>query len=151
MFMNPTLYFDDLKVGETFTTGSKTISLEEIIAFAKEYDPQPMHTDVEAAKHSFFGTLVGSGLHTLTTTMRLVVDAKPFGETPLVGMQVDEVRLLSPLYPNSTLSASLEILELTPSSKGGRGYVRAKITTRSGDKELATQKWLMLMPNRPTK
>lgn len=143
---NPTLYFEDLKIGDVYTSGTKTLSLEEIIEFAKEFDPQPMHTDVEKAKESFFGQLVGSGWQTLSSTIGMLVDAKPFGETALIGMHVDEVRFIAPLLPDSTLQASMEITGLTPSSKGGRGYVDVFVTTTSNGKAILTQKWKMLIP-----
>ncbi len=65
------LYLDDLRVGQTFATGSRTLDEAAIKAFAREYDPQPFHLDAEAAKHTFFGGLVASGWHTAAITMRL--------------------------------------------------------------------------------
>ncbi|MFT7144102.1 MAG: acyl dehydratase [Alphaproteobacteria bacterium] len=141
-------FFNDLKVGEVYVSGTKKIKLDEVIAFATEFDPQPMHTDVEAAKEGFFGELIGSGWQTLSTTIRLMVDSKPFGETPLIGMQVDEVRFLSPLRPGATLQAFMEIIELQASKKPGRGYVLVKVTTKADDKEILTQKWRMLIPRK---
>lgn len=143
---NPTLYFEDLSVGSIYESGTKKLELDEIIEFAEEFDPQPMHTDVEKAKDSFFGQLIGSGWQTLSTTIRLLVDSKPFGETALIGMQVDEVRFIAPLIPGATLQAFMEIIELTPSSKGTRGYVSVKVTTKADGKEMLTQKWKMLIP-----
>src|SRR5690606_29128939 len=98
--MSHNLYFEDLNIGHHIRTGSYTVSAEEIISFATQYDPQPMHMDAEAAKHSIFGELVASGWHTLAITMRLMVLAKPLGDIPLVGLGGDEVRFLRPLRPN---------------------------------------------------
>tara|TARA_R110000868_G_scaffold411733_1_gene708247 strand:+ start:79125 stop:79562 length:438 start_codon:yes stop_codon:yes gene_type:complete len=140
--------FDDLKVGDIYPSGSKTLNLAEIISFAQEFDPQPMHTDVEAAKNSFFGELIGSGWQTLSSTIRLMVDSKPFGETPLIGMQVDDVRFLAPLKPGATLQAFMEIIGLEESKKPGRGYVNVQVTTKADGEVILTQKWRMLIPRK---
>jgi len=142
-------YFEDLSIGEIYKSGTKKLSLEEIITFAKEFDPQPMHTDASAAKEGFFGELIGSGWQSLATTIRLLVDSKPFGDVPLVGMHVDEVRFMAPLLPDSTLQAFMEIVELEKSSKAGRGYVHVKVTTKANGKDILSQKWKMLIPTKP--
>src|SRR5476649_2035849 len=80
-------YFEDVAVGERTRTGSYTFERNSIVEFARLYDPQPMHLDEEAAKASFFGRLVASGWQTLGVTMRLMVEAKPLGTTPLIGLQ----------------------------------------------------------------
>ena len=69
-------YFEDLTPGLKFRSGSQTLDAESIKAFARQYDPQPFHTDPVAAKDSFFGELVASGWHTMATTMRLIVDGE---------------------------------------------------------------------------
>ena len=69
-----TYYFDDLTVGSSIDLGSKTVSAEEILRFAREFDPQPFHIDPEAAQHSIFGGLIASGWHTCSIAMRLLVD-----------------------------------------------------------------------------
>src|SRR5688500_838849 len=75
------LYFDDLHVGQRFTSASHPIDAEQIQAFARQFDPQPFHVDVEAAKDSFFQELVASGWHTAAITMRLLVT----GGIPIAG------------------------------------------------------------------
>ena len=68
------LYFEDFAAGEVFELGSTTVSEAEIVAFAKEYDPQPFHVDRDAAERSMFGGIIASGWHTCALTMRLMVD-----------------------------------------------------------------------------
>ena len=142
------LLWDDLKIGQKFQSGELQLTKEQIITFAKTFDPQPMHTDEDAAKTSPFGALIGSGWHTLSTTIKLLAEAKPFGQTPLVGMEVDKVRFLSPLFPGATLKAQMEVTDLRPSRKEGRGYVRTKVTTTANGKPILTQEWLMMVPRR---
>lgn len=71
------LYLEDLHVGQTFTTGSVTVTTEAIKAFARDYDPQPFHLDEDAARDSLFGGLAASGWHTAALSMRLLVDGLP--------------------------------------------------------------------------
>ena len=70
------LFFDDLRVGQRFTSGKHTIDAEQIAAFARQFDPQPFHLDGEAAKEAFFGELVASGWHTAGVTMRGMVQSR---------------------------------------------------------------------------
>ncbi|MBI1363959.1 MAG: hypothetical protein GC134_08225 [Proteobacteria bacterium] len=142
-------FFEDLQLGATYTSATAMLNLEEQLDFARQWDPQPMHLDAEAAKLSPFGKLVGSGWHTLCTTIRLMVEAKPFGDTPLLGMQVDDIRFHKPLVAGMTLHAVGEIVGLKPSSKGGRGYVQFKVTTYADGDIIASQQWTMLVPGRP--
>lgn len=148
MTVYPTVSFDDLKVGQTFKTGTYKVTKDEIIAFAKQYDPQVFHTDEEAAKKTFFKGLVASGWHTLSLSMRLMVDAKPYGDTPLVGMGGDTLRFSAPVYPDDELHVEAEIKELRPSSKDNtRGYGLVELVTyANGEREVARQNWRMLIP-----
>ena len=142
------IYWDDLEVGQVYKSGTIVLGKDQLVEFAQTFDPQPMHTDEEKAKDSFFGQLVGSGWHTLSSTIRLLAEARPFGETPLIGMEVDKVRFLKPLLPNSELQAIMEVIDLRPSRKGGKGYVRVKVTTTANCEPILTQEWLMLMPRK---
>lgn len=147
--MTQNLYFEDLNLGHQIRTGSYTVSAEEIISFATQYDPQPMHMDAEAAKHSIFGELVASGWHTLAITMRLMVLAKPLGDIPLVGLGGDEVRFLRPLRPNDVVHVEAEITDKRPASKPGRGHVEVSLKTFANDQLILTEKWRTLVPMRP--
>lgn len=148
--MHKNLYFDDLTIGHKIRTDSYTVTAEEIITFAKQYDPQPMHTDAEAAKHSIFGELVASGWHTLAITMRLMVLAKPLGDLPLIGLGGDEVRFLRPLRPNDVVHVEAEISDKKPSSKPGRGHVEVSLKTFANNELILTEKWRTIVPMEPS-
>lgn len=115
-------YFDDFEVGRTIEIGTYTVTEEEILTFARQYDPQPFHIDAEAAKRSIYGGIISSGWMTCSVMMRLMV--KGFlGKAASMGSPgVDEIRWLKPVYPDDTLSVSITCLELRPSqSKPDRG------------------------------
>jgi acyl dehydratase len=123
-------YFEDLTPGLTFRTGTRTLDAASIVAFARDYDPQPFHTDAAAAKSSFFGELVASGWHTMATTMRLIVDGefKPAGG--VIGGGVDEFRWPIPVRPGDTLTVVSEVVESRPSkSRPEIGMVRVRHST----------------------
>lgn len=125
-----TLYFEDLKVGVVGEFGPRAITREEIIAFAREYDPQLFHMDDEAAKHSIYGGLIASGWHTMGITMRLVVDGFLGRAASLGSPGVEQLRWLKPVRPGDQLSVRVEILEVAPSrSKPDRGSIRQKWET----------------------
>ena len=125
------LFFDDLHVGQRFTSGKHEIDAEQIAAFARQFDPQPFHLDGEAAKHTFFGELVASGWHTAAVTMRLLVE----GGAPLAGGIIGagaEISWPSPARPGDVLHVESEILELRPSkSRPDNGIVTIRGETRN--------------------
>ena len=124
------LYLDDLHVGQTFTTGSVTVTTEAIKAFARDYDPQPFHLDEAAAGVSLFGGLAASGWHTAALSMRLLVDGLPFAGG-LIGVG-GETTWPRPTRPGDTLTVHVEVLEITPSkSRPDRGMVRTRNETRN--------------------
>lgn len=120
-------YLEDIAVGERRQLGKKTIGREEIVAFAREFDPQPFHLDEAAAARSHFGGLVASGWHTASVAMRLFVDGM-VGEIASMGSPgVDELRWLAPLRPGDTVSLQTEIVAVEPSrSRPDRGSVRVR-------------------------
>ena len=142
------ILWDDLDVGQIYKSGTIKLDKNQLIDFAQTFDPQPMHTNEEQAKDSFFGQLVGSGWHTLSSTIRLLAEAKPFGRTPLIGMEVDKVRFVKPLLPDAELQAIMEVISLRESRQKERGYVRVKVTTTANSEPILTQEWLMLMPRK---
>ncbi len=123
------LFLEDLTVGMTFTAGPRTVSEPEIIAFASDFDPQPFHLDHEAAKRTLFQGLAASGWHTAAITMRLLVDgAAPFGDGA-IGLSA-ELTWPRPTRPGDSLTATSEIIEITPSrSKPNQGIVTVRTTT----------------------
>ncbi len=127
------LYFEDFAPGQVLESGSHTVTLEEILAFARQFDPQPIHVDETAARRSPYGGIIASGWHTAALCMRMVVDSALVGETGSLGSPgVDELRWLRPVRPGDTLRVLIEVLEVRPSrSKPDRGLVRLRYTVRN--------------------
>ena len=121
-------YWDDFKAGESIALGSHTITEAEILAFARKYDPQPFHTDPEAARRSIFGGLIASGWHTCAILMRLGVEANQREEAAATGSPgLDSCRWLKPVRPGDTLSGRTEVLETWPSRSKPIGFVRRRV------------------------
>jgi acyl dehydratase len=127
-----THYWEDLTVGAKFESPSYAVEAEEIIEFARRYDPQPFHTDPEAAKGTIFGGLVASGWLTTAVTMRLLVGAGIDVAGGLIGLGVDELRWPKAVRPGDELRIACEVIEATASrSRTDRGTVRIRTTTRN--------------------
>ncbi|MES2185758.1 MAG: MaoC family dehydratase [Pseudomonadota bacterium] len=125
-------YFEDLAPGERWVSAPVEITAQDIMAFGRDYDPQPMHTDPEAAARGPFGGLIASGWHLAALMMRLSVQARSFGGTPIIGAGVDELRWLQPVRPGDTLTLERVFEQLVPPSRpGGRGTVRSRMTVRN--------------------
>lgn len=105
------LYHEDLEVGRPYLSAAKTVTAEEIIAFGRAYDPQPMHVDAEAARASIVGGLCASGYHICVIMMRLVCDAVLNRVASLGSPGVDEVKWLKPLRPGDQVRCSYRIQE----------------------------------------
>jgi acyl dehydratase len=145
------VYLDDVKVGDVFNGGPIAFSEADIIRFATEYDPQPMHVDPVSAAKGRFGGLIASGWHVAALVMRDFVETRPFGDTPLLGIRIDELQWLRPVRPGDTLSIRREIIAIERSkSKPDRGTVRMRMTATNQDGEVAMSfANLMQMPARP--
>ncbi len=130
-------YFEDFKVGETIELGSYTISEEEIIAFARQFDPQPFHIDTEKARHSLFGTLVASGWHTASIYMRLMVDGLLNDAAAQASPGLDRLSWLRPVQAGDTLTARLKVLDTRLSlSRSNTGIVRQLYEMLNQDQEV---------------
>lgn len=133
-------YFDDFKVGDRFTTATKTVTQDMIVEFAKVYDPQPFHMDPAAAKHSHFGGLIASGFQTLALGFRLIYDTGIFSAASMGSPGFDELRWLKPVRPGDTLRVEMEVTESRPSqSKPDRGVMRGayKYVNQNGEAVLS--------------
>ncbi len=123
----PELTFDDFEAGQVFELGSHEVTEEEILAFARQWDPQPFHVDPEAAEKSSFGGLIASGWHTGALWMRLYVDSLLGGAAGMGSPGIEELRWLAPVRPGDTLTGRLTVLETTPSQRRpDRGTVRIR-------------------------
>src|SRR5437868_4014678 len=122
-------YFEDLKVGDRFKSQTYNVSEEQIVAFAREFDPQPFHVDREVAKTTMFGGIFASGWHTAAITMRLFVQTLNFAEGA-IGLGVDELRWPNAVKPNDVLQIETEIADLRLSrSTPTHGIVRLRNVT----------------------
>ena len=119
-------YFEDYAEGAVFTVGAMRVSEAEIVDFARKYDPQPMHTDPEAAARGYFGGLIASGWHTGAMMMRLFADNFLSPASSVASPGLDELRWLKPVRPSDVLSLRVTILEARRSrSRPEQGVVRS--------------------------
>jgi acyl dehydratase len=122
----PELHFEDFKAGDVFELGTHAMTRERILSFAREFDPQPFHTDEAAAATSIYGGLIASGWHTCAVFMRLFVD-RLLGRCASLGSPgVDELRWLKPVRPGDVLRARYTVLVAEPHPRRpDRGTVRS--------------------------
>lgn len=125
-------YWDDIKAGDVVELGSRTMEKERMVGFAREFDPQPFHTDESAAKASIWGGLIASGWHTGSVLMRLFYEGFLKDTASLGSPGIDELRWLKPVRPGDTLFARLTVTESTASrSKPDRGIIRSVMEMRN--------------------
>ncbi len=103
------MYFEDFHIGFHFTTGSRLLTLEEIVTFARQYDPQPFHIDEAAAKTSLYGGIIASGFHTMTTAFALSLETGLWAKASMGSPGMEEVRWLKPVRPGDTLTVTAEV------------------------------------------
>lgn len=121
-----------MTVGETIDCGTTTVTREEILSFAREFDPLAMHADPGAVADSTFGGLIASGIHTFALTQPRVVECF-YGDSDLVAaMHIQDVRLPAPVRPGDTLHVELEILDKSV-AENGRGLVTTRRTATVDD------------------
>ncbi|MFH1602913.1 MAG: MaoC family dehydratase [Pseudomonadota bacterium] len=120
-------YWEDYSVGQVREGGSITISAEEIIEFARKYDPQPFHVDQEQAQRSAFGGLIASGWHTASICMRLLCDLYVLETASIGSPGIDELRWVKPVRPGDTLRLKATVIETRASnSRPDMGIVRSR-------------------------
>jgi acyl dehydratase len=129
--MSDLLYLEDLKVGQKFISPTHALDAAQIKAFAREFDPQPFHTDEAMAKNTFFGGLAASGWHTAAITMKLLAATKPGIAGGLIGAG-GEIAWPQPTRPDDVLQVTSEILDVKPSrSKPERGMAIMRSETKN--------------------
>lgn len=137
-FDGQVLYLEDLPVGERLELGSVVADEQEMLAFARRFDPQTFHVDPVAARETSFGGLIASGWHTGAMFARLYVDGLMGRVANLGGMGFDEVRFVAPVRPGDRLHAVAEVLEARPSErKPDRGTLTTRGTLTNDAGELA--------------
>ncbi|MFL6657662.1 MAG: MaoC family dehydratase [Massilia sp.] len=117
-------YFEDFFAGQEIPLGTRTVSEEEIIAFATQFDPQPFHVDHDAAAASVFGGVIASGWHTCSMMMRMVVDGLMASSSSMGSPGLDKVRWILPVRAGDTLTVSyLTTAVKASASRPDRGVV----------------------------
>jgi acyl dehydratase len=144
-------YLEDVSVGDRFPAGSVEVTEADSLAFARAYDPQPMHLDAEAAARTRFKGLIASGWHTAALVMSRVALARPLGDTEVLGMGVENLRWHLPVRPGDTLDVDMEVVSVAPSESNPRyGIVKFLITTRNQRGEtVMTHSPICWVPRRP--
>ena len=130
-------YFEDYVPGAVYEYGRIPVTEAEIVDFARRFDPQYIHVDLEQAVQGPFGGLIASGWHTAAMTMRLIVDNFLPKSASLGSPGIDELRWLRPVRPGDVLSVRLSVLDATRSrSKPDRGVVRTLCEVLNQDREV---------------
>ena len=145
-------FFEDFQVGETWESPPTVVTADEIVAFGREFDPQPMHIDEAQAAEGPFRTLIASGWHVTAISWREFHRAGGYGSTPVVGLGVDELRWHRPVRAGDALTVRREVVELRPSaSNPGQGIVRTRVSVRNqGGETVMTLMSAGRVPTRPS-
>jgi acyl dehydratase len=133
-------HFEDFAVGDSVPLGAATVSESAVVAFAEEYDPQPMHTDPEAAAEGPWEGLIASGWHVAAVTMRLLVEGLLAEAEPLGALGVDELRWRTPVRPGDRLHAIATVADTEPwdpRPEQGLVHLRIEATNRRGETALS--------------
>jgi acyl dehydratase len=129
-----TIYFEDIEVGTVVSCGSTTVSEDDIVEFAEQFDPLDIHTDTEAAAESRYDGIIASGYHTLSLSVRLLVDAVRSQRAVGGGLGIDDVRWHEPVRPGDTITVENEILDKRISESSPEfGIVHEAITVWNQD------------------
>jgi acyl dehydratase len=140
------IYFEDFVVGERSRLGTVEVTAEELIEFARRYDPQPFHVDVQRAQQSVFGGLIASGWQTCAMVMRLACDAYLLDAASLGSPGVDKIEWLKPVRPGDQLTAWRQVLESRPSRSNphrGSVYSLLEAENQNGQIVMRMQAWGM--------
>ena len=128
------IHYEDLYVGDTVELGPTSASADEMIAFAKRYDPQPFHLSDEGAAKTYFGRLAASGWHTAALTMRLMMTGRDEPLASLGSPGFETLRWRKPVYPDDQLTAQVTVASKRLSeSRPEMGLVQFEVETRNQD------------------
>ncbi|MCA3238827.1 MAG: MaoC family dehydratase [Curvibacter sp.] len=148
----PKYYWEDLEVGSSRELGSVSPTREQILDFARQFDPQPFHLDDAAAATSVFGSLCASGWHTCAMAMRLMVDNFLSQSASLGSPGLESLKWTKPVYPGDTLSLRHRVLDRRPmASRPHVGLVRTvwEMHNQHGDQVLHMEGWGMFRRRTP--
>jgi len=145
-------WWEDFPAGHVREFGGLVVTREDVIAFARAYDPQPFHVDDAAAEASLFGRLAASGWHTCAMAMRMMCDAYLLESASLGSPGIDQLRWLKPVYPADTLHVRLTVLEARPmASRPQVGLVKSRweVMNQQVDIVLTMEGWGMFRRRPP--
>ena len=144
-------YFEDFKVGDRFVSGGMTMTEAGIIEFARQWDPQPFHIDVEYSKKWAFEGLIASGLHTMCATLKLWLELGVFKACSLGSPGLGETQFPRPVRPGDTIKVVTDIVELRASaSKPDRGIGRIRqVTINQRGEHVMEQETTVFLKRRP--
>ncbi|MEO6030738.1 MAG: MaoC family dehydratase [Burkholderiaceae bacterium] len=140
------LYWEDFRVGSVREFGAMQVTREAMLAFARQFDPQPFHLDDEAARASLFGALSASGWHTCAMAMRMMCDAYLLDSSSLGSPGIEQLKWLKPVFAGDTLSVRLTVLEArVMASRPSVGLIRSdwEVLNQHRDVVLTMQGWSM--------
>ncbi len=133
-------YWEDFEVGTQFEFGKKTVTEEEIIRYARKFDPQPFHIDKEAAANHYYQGIIASGWHTAAMCMRMMVDGYLQDAASSGSPGVEQLRWKQPVRPGETLHVKAEVLDRSlPKSRPELGFVKFshKVFNQDGDMKMS--------------
>ena len=145
-------FWEDFPAGLVRDIGSFAVTREAVLAFAHEFDPQPFHTDDEAASASLFGSLCASGWHTCAMAMRMMCDSYLLESASLGSPGIDKLRWVKPVFPGDTLGGRMTVLEARPmASRPQVGLLRSAwdIRNQHGETVLTMEGWGMFRRRDP--
>ena len=146
------IHWQDMEPGRTRVLGSVTPTRDEILAFARQFDPQPFHLDEEAARNSVFGALCASGWHTCAMAIRLMVDNFLSQAASLGSPGMEGIQWLKPVFPGDTLTLHYSVLDKRPlASRPGVGLLRTRteMTNQRGEPVLRMEGYGMMRRRHP--
>jgi acyl dehydratase len=128
-------YFEDVQIGETTRFGRYAVTREEIVEYARQFDPQPFHLDEEAARQSLYGGLIASGWHTAAMFIRMVCDEMIPGAATAGAKGFDDLRWIKPVRPGDVLSVESEVREKIEGRRPDVGTVKveSRISNQRGE------------------
>ena len=142
-----TRWFEDFTEGEVISLGARTVSRDEIVAFARLWDPQPMHLDEAGGDASLLAGLSASGWHTGCVLMRLFVDNLLEGSASLGSPGIERLKWIRPVHPDDTLTATMRVVETrTSASRPRMGLIRGlfEVANQSGAVVMRMESTLMM-------
>ena len=145
-------YWEDFKVGEVHQIGEKRVDKDEIIAFAKQFDPQPFHVDEAAAKASMYGGLIASGWHTVALVMRMMCDSYMLDSASLGSPGIENLKWLKPVRSGDTIRAQRTTLEVRASaSRPEMGLVKTRweVSNQNGEPVMTMEGYGMFRRRNP--